>query len=285
MIRMPVITTALCLLLASMASAMAEESSHLVSGSLFAPGLISPGWIADHRQDYTNDRGAYAASCRTGAVVEELKALSQQVDHEEDLRHTARDQLLYAVVGGESTAKRLTDIAVNALGPLDNDITTIDGLLVRLSRLPDCDNATASPAPASKPPKQPPSQITAASLAAAPSPDPPPPLTASEPAVAASSAPASAKSDDSAPPSPDSNVFVVRFDSKVAGLTPTSIRTLNAALKALGEGHKVQIAIDGCEAGDSAPEDANCVERTRRLKRILSDDGLSQPADVIAKPR
>jgi hypothetical protein len=220
---------------------MAEESSHLVSGSLFAPGLIPPGWIADHRQDYTNDRDAYAASCRTGAVVEELKALSKQVDHAEDLRHTARAQLLYAVVGGESTAKRLTDIATNALGPLDNDITTIDGLLVRLSRLPDCDNATTNPA------KQP-SQTAAASLAT-PSPEPPPAIAASEPAVAASPMPASAKSDDSAPPSPDSDVFVVRFDSKVAGLTPSSIRTL----KALGKGHKVQIAIEGCEAGDSAP--------------------------------
>jgi hypothetical protein len=45
----------------------------------------------------------------------------------------------------------------------------------------------------------------------------------------------------------------------------------------------VQIAIEGCEAGDSAPEGADCVARTRRLKRILSDDGVSQPADVIAK--
>ena len=280
--RMPLIAILLCFLLASMASATAEESSHLVSGSLLAPGLIPPGWIADHLQDYTNNRGAYGASCRTDAVVAELQALSKQVDHEEDLRHTARGQLQYAVVGGESTAKRRTDIAINALGPLDKDIATIDGLLVRLSSLPDCDNATASPVPASNPLKEPPSQTVAASPAA-PSPEPPPPVTPAEPAVPALPTRPLANSDNSLSPSSDSDVFVVRFDAKLAGLTPTSIRTLHAALKALGEGHKVQIAIEGCEANDSAPEDADCLGRTRRLKRILSDDGVSHPADLIAK--
>jgi hypothetical protein len=282
--RMPLITILLCLLLASMASATAEESSHLVSGSLLAPGLIPPGWIADHLPDYTNNRGAYGASCRTDAVVGELQALSKQVDHEEDLRHTARGQLQYAVVGGESTAKRRTDLAINALGPLDKDIATIDGLLVRLSSLPDCDNATASPVPASQPPKEPPLQNVTASPAA-PSPEPLPPVTPAEPAVPALPTQPSANSDASVSPSPDSDIFVVvRFDPKMAGLTPTSIRTLNGALRALGEGRKVQIAIEGCEANDSAPEGGDCLERTRRLKRILSDDGIGHPADLIAKP-
>jgi len=286
MMRTRLIGTVLGVLMGLMASAMAEESSHLVSGSIFAPGLIPPGWIADHLQVYTSDRSAYAESCRTDAVVEELQTLSKQVDHEEDLRHTARNQLLHTVVTGESAAKRQTVIALNALAPLDDDIAVLDGLIVRLSSLPDCDDATASSAPASEPP---PSQTATANLVA-PSLDPPPTVIPAEPASAEpapAEPPASPPTprDDGAAPSSDSDDVVVRFDERMRGLTPSSIRTLDAALKALGEGHKVQIAIEGCKAGDGTPESADCSERTRRLKRILRDDGVSHPSELIVKPR
>jgi outer membrane protein OmpA-like peptidoglycan-associated protein len=234
----------------------------------------------EHLHDYTNSRDAYAASCRNDAVVGELRVLSKQLDHEEDLRHTARAQLLYAVVEGQSTAKQRTDIAINALGPLDNDVTTIDGLLVRLSSLPDCEGATASSGPAPQPSKQPPQ--TAAANPATPPPEPPPPVAPAEPAVADLPTSPSAKPDVSSSPSTDGDVFVVRFDNKLTGLTPSSIHTLKTALKALDEGHKVQIAIDGCEGGDNAAGGTVCAERTRRLKRILSDDGISHPADLLA---
>jgi outer membrane protein OmpA-like peptidoglycan-associated protein len=287
---MPLIIIVLCLLLGSMTPAIAEEPSRLVSGSLLAPGLMPPGWIADHLQDYTSGRGAYAASCRTDEVVGELQVLSKQLDHEEDLRHTARAQLLYAVVEGHSTAKQRTDIAVNALGPLDNDVTTIDGLLVRLSSLPDCDDATASN-PASETTKQPPSPTAASPTPAptstanlvAPSPEPPPAVTPpAPPAVADTSAPPLARPEVGGSPSTDGDVFVVRFNDQLTGLTPSSIHTLKTALKALDEGHKIQIAIRGCERGDKLAGGAVCAERTRRLKRILSDDGISRPADLLA---
>jgi outer membrane protein OmpA-like peptidoglycan-associated protein len=277
---MLLITIVLCFLLGSMASATAEEPSRLVSGSLLAPGLMPPGWIVEHLQDYTNSRDAYAASCRNDTVVGELKALSKQLDHEEDLRHTARAQLLYAVVGGQSTAKQRTDIAINALGPLDNDVTTIDGLLVRMSSLPDCADATAS-GPAPQPPTLPPSQ-TAVANPATPPPEPPPAVAPAEPAVAESPMPPPAKPDVSSSPATDGDVYVVRFDKQLTGLMPASIHILKKALKALDEGHKVQIAIDGCGGGDGAAADAVCAERTRRLKRILSDDGISHPADLLA---
>jgi hypothetical protein len=278
--QMPLFTIMLCLLLASTMSAMAEEPSRLVPGTVLAPDLLPPGWIAVHLQDYVNNRLAYAEPCRTDAVVDELQRLSKQVGHDQELSNTARARLQYAVVEGDSNAKRHTDIAIDALALLDKDIATIDGLSVRLSSLPDCDNATtASRAQVSGPREPPPSQ-TAAGSQATPSPEPPLTVALAEPAVAASPA---ARSDDTGPPATGGNVFVVRFDDKLTGLTPTSIRILGAALKALGAGHKVQIAIEGCDESDGVPEGAGCVERTRRLKRILSDDGVSHPADLIAR--
>jgi hypothetical protein len=262
--------------------ATAERPSHLIPGAVLAPDLPPPGWVAVHLQDYMNNRLAYAEPCRTAAVVDELQHLSKQVDHDQELGNTARAQLQYAVVQGYSSARRHTDTAIDTLALLDKDIATIDGLFVRLSSLPDCENATAaSPTPGPEPPNQPPQ--TAATSPAAPSSEPSPPVSPTERAVTAPST-SLAGSDDSVPQAQDDDVFVVRFDNKLTGLTPTSIRTLKGALKALSEGRKVQIAIEGCQASDSAPAGVVCLERTRRLKRILSDDGVSHPAELIAKP-
>jgi hypothetical protein len=427
------------LLLALAAPALAEEPSRLTTGAVLAPILVPPGWVAEHGDSWTRDRAAYAASCQTGEVTNELQYLAKLVDRDQDLRDTARAQLLHAVVEGNSSAKRHTDIAVDALTPLDNDITAIDRLLVKLIALPACGDATpaaetaaavpatpnapplpapeAAPspvAPAAEPPPaqataqataiptappvepeaapssasaapaaatpyelgtafhiralgarqptpaaptptptSPPQQATApqqpaptptapqqpvptpeplqqqaaapaapatpepqqqAAVSAAPAATPAPPQQPAptpepqqqaavsaapaatpaptpEPPQQQAAAPATAISVPTAPAGEkpaaprDGNLFVVRFDSKLPGLTPSGIRALDAALRASDAGRDVQIAIEGCQDPNSVPEGTDCAELTRRLKRILTESGVDHPADLIAKPR
>ena len=82
----------------------------------------------------------------------------------------------------------------------------------------------------------------------------------------------------------DDNVFVVRFDSKLPGLTPTGMRALDAALSADDAGLNVRIAIKGCDSGDSAPNGVDCAQLIRWLKRILVNSGVHHPAKLIANP-
>jgi hypothetical protein len=82
----------------------------------------------------------------------------------------------------------------------------------------------------------------------------------------------------------DDNVFVVRFDSELPGLTPTGLRALDAALKANDAGLNVRIAINGCDSGDSAPTGVDCAQLIRWLKRILVNRGVNHPAKLIANP-
>jgi hypothetical protein len=138
---------------------------------------------------------------------------------------------------------------------------------------------------------QPPPEATKPPVAAPPpaASDPSPTVAsvppATEPAPPAApvpeAAPAPATEKPAAGP-PGGDVFVVRFDNKLPGLTPTGLRALNAALRAAHGGHKVQIAIDGCRSGDTAPTGVDCAELTRRLKWILTDRGVHHPADLIA---
>jgi hypothetical protein len=78
------------------------------------------------------------------------------------------------------------------------------------------------------------------------------------------------------------SVFVVRFDSKLPDLTPSGIRALEAALRAAHAGHRVQIAIEGCTSGDNMASHVDCAKLVRRLKGILADSGVHQPAALIA---
>jgi hypothetical protein len=83
---------------------------------------------------------------------------------------------------------------------------------------------------------------------------------------------------------PPNDVFVVRFDSKLPGLTPSGLRALNAALRAADKGRKIWIEIDGCADHDNIPTDIDCAALARGLKRILAGRGVDHPADLIANP-
>jgi hypothetical protein len=139
------------------------------------------------------------------------------------------------------------------------------------------------PAAAAVPPAQAPAEAAVSNEAPAAAPQSPPPAPPEPEQTAV--APAAAAPEKSAPAARGKNVYVVRFDSKLPGLTPTGVRALNAALRALDEGREVQIAIEGCETRDSVPEGADCAARVRRLKRMLTERGVDYPDELIAKPR
>jgi len=80
---------------------------------------------------------------------------------------------------------------------------------------------------------------------------------------------------------PSNEVFVVRFDSKLPGLTPTGLRVLDAALRASRASRDVRISIEGCDRRDNAPNGVDCAALTHRLKRILADRGIHQPDALI----
>lgn len=279
--RVSVVAEAVGLLVALVLPAFAEEpTSHLSRGAVLAPGLAPPGWVADHLASWVYEHPAYAASCRTDEVVVQLEYLEKLVERDQDLRDTVRAQLLHAVVDGNSSAKRHTDVAVDALTPLDSDITAIDRLLVKLTALPACSSAAAAPdmqaaavSPPAIDPPQPPAVVTAVPAPQAPTVDTMTPIL---PAPSVEKPVAAA---------PGGDVVVVRFDSSMRGLTPLSVRRLDTAVAAARDGHKVKIAIDGCETRDAAPDGVDCAERSRRLKRMLVDRDVKHPGDLIAEPR
>jgi hypothetical protein len=115
---------------------------------------------------------------------------------------------------------------------------------------------------------------------------PPLPATTREAEPAASTTPTPISEPPAAKPAvgPRDDVYRVRFDSKAIGLTPTGLRALEAALRAHDTGHKVRIAIEGCEAGEIPAAGGDCADLIRRLKWILADRGVEHPAALIANP-
>jgi hypothetical protein len=112
-----------------------------------------------------------------------------------------------------------------------------------------------------------------------------PPITEQVPiAVASAEVPQVHATEKPAAALRDDNVFVVRFDSELPGLTPTGLRALDAALRANDAGLNVRIAIKGCDSGDSAPNGVDCAQLIRWLKRILVNSGVDHPAKLIANP-
>jgi hypothetical protein len=152
---------------------------------------------------------------------------------------------------------------------------------------------SALPVPAMVPPRPPPPLVVGLrQLDDKRPPDEPTTLLVAAPPVAASAAEAPAsfavvtvpQALAAAKPAaaPRDDVFVVRFDSKLPGLTPSGLRALDAALRAADKGRKVRIQIDGCEDHDSMPTGIDCEVLTRRLKWILADRGVDHPAHLTA---
>jgi hypothetical protein len=136
---------------------------------------------------------------------------------------------------------------------LRNDIAATDGLVAQLQGLPAC-----SPA--------------AGSTAAAAAPAAPETSTATSPPTASAAA----------KPAPDTaQTVTLRFDDKVFGLTPLSIRAFNKTVDAIHDGAEVRLAIDGCDASADFSKDSPCAKRVASVKRLLAEKGITDPKRVL----
>jgi len=79
--------------------------------------------------------------------------------------------------------------------------------------------------------------------------------------------------------------IVIRFDNRVAALTPSGIRAFDSAVNALRAGKTVQLAIDGCEPGADFSNGSPCARRLATLKQMLADNGIRNAKQLLAEIR
>jgi hypothetical protein len=136
-------------------------------------------------------------------------------------------------------------------------------------------NPAPSPVAASAPSPAPGGQETSPAPAASP-PEPQSVAPADPPAAAKVAAP-------SAPEASPVQHFTIRFDDRLAALTPPSIQTLDAAVTAAGGGAAVTIDIDGCPA--MADSSSLCARRVSSLVQLLAQRGVANPKRLLAGNR
>jgi len=82
-------------------------------------------------------------------------------------------------------------------------------------------------------------------------------------------------------PTGETERFTIRFDDKMAALTPTGIKALEAAAAALREGRLVEIAIEGCGADADMSRDSACRRRAGSVRQLLALRGVKPPHHLI----
>jgi opacity protein-like surface antigen len=70
--------------------------------------------------------------------------------------------------------------------------------------------------------------------------------------------------------------FTIRFDERLAALTPLGIRALDQAVGAIRAGQRVEIAIEGCGADGPA-----CARRAIAVRQLLAERGVSAPRRFV----
>jgi hypothetical protein len=109
---------------------------------------------------------------------------------------------------------------------------------------------------------------------------------AAEPSPPVSTAPPVAQ----APPAnatetADRDRIVIRFDNRVAALTPSGIRAFDGAVNALRAGKTVQLTIEGCEPGADFTNGSPCARRLATLKQMLADNGIRDAKKLLTEIR
>jgi hypothetical protein len=245
------------------------QNSTLVVNPVFARDMPVPGWIGDHRDAWVGEHPVYRASCETAEVIKEIRFLNRVIAYDEYLL-----SLAVSSDADNPTTERLASVAKQSAGNLRRDITTADALVAQLRLLPSCDDVKAVGVP--------PAQAMQATTGAAPparsSAEPAPPLQ-----TVVSPAPPLAKAapDVALEPAPSDRV-VIRFDNRVAALTPSGIRAFDQAVTALRTGKRVQLAIDGCEPGADFANGSSCARRLATLKQMLVDNGVRDVKRALA---
>ena len=283
--------------LAEIAASPAALAQNLVANPALVRDLPPPGWLADRRAEWTAHHPVYQATCRTPDVASETEFLNRIV---------GRDEMLLNLAGhppeGNSAVAREAQLANRDMGTLRNDIVVADGLVAQLQALPACGAAAAAapaapatPAPAAATPSSeaattpapapaPQPAVATPPPSASPPPAPPTPAAAApaaapapEPAVATPPPPAAAPAAAKPPASDGAGTVTLRFDDKLAALTPLSVRAFAQAVEAVRAGKPVRLAIDGCAAGADFAMGSACGERLRSLETMLKDNGVRNP--------
>lgn len=258
------------------------QNSALVVNPAFSREMPVPGWIGDHRDAWTRGHPVYRASCQSPEVMAEVRFLNRVIAYDEYLL-----SLTTSSDPDNPAMDRLATVAKQSAASLRRDITTVDALVAQLRLLPGCDDGKSERAAKVSLPAQPLRDTTG------PSPASPRETTESsstslrpsdEPPAAA--APPAAKS----PPgnvtdSADTGQIVIRFDNRLAALTPSGIRAFDGAVNALRAGKTVQLAIDGCEPGADFTNGSPCARRLATLKQMLADNGIRDAKKLLGESR
>lgn len=230
-------------------------AQNLVANPLLLRDLPPPGWIANRRADWIAHHSVYQATCRTADVAKEVVFLNRVVGRDETLLNLAGNP-----PQGNSPAAREAQLAKREMGLLRNDIAAADQLVALLQALPDCSPGATEATPAKE--------------AAAPGPAPEPaPSAAAPPPAAAIAKPAAPEA---------AQVTILRYDDKVAALTPRSVRAFEQAVEAIRAGKQVNLAIDGCGSGADLSTGSVCGERLRSLRVLLKKNGVRDPKRFVA---
>jgi hypothetical protein len=273
-----------------LAGAARPHAQNLVTNPALARDLPPPGWIGDHREAWMKQHPVYASTCETNEVTREIRFLNRTLAYDEYLL-----SLTNQPDSGNPAAPNLAQAARASMGTLRHDIGVIDALVAQLQLLPPCNGSPAPPATkaaAIAPEPTPPAQTSAqsgteplpqaaaepATTASAKTAEPAPP----EPAAAAASTPP-AQTAAAPPASPAaSDRLVIRFDDKVAALTPSGIRAFNEAVAGAKSGRPVQLAIEGCDASADFSRGSACARRLYSLENRLESAGVKNPRRLFA---
>lgn len=249
--------------LAQMSLPPAALAQNLVANPALARDLPPPGWIVDRRADWVAEHPVYKAACRNAEVSGEIAFLNKVI---------GRDESLLVLAGHpaqtDPALARMAILAQHDMELLRRDIAAISGLITQLQALPACGEATAAAA------------ATAPAVPRAAEPKPPPAATeAVTPPPAAAQPAAAAQAGDAPAP------LVIRFDDRVAALTPSGIRAFKAAVKAVHSGKAVQLMIDGCAGSADFSKDSPCARRLATLEHRLAEEGVKDPKSLFGDLR
>ena len=227
--------------------------------------LPQPGWLADHSDEWVREHPIYQATCLSPDATKEIQFLNQLITHDEYLL-----SLSNAPDADNSASDKPTLTARQSMPNLRGDIRVADGLAARLQLLPNCQQA-----PRATVVKLPSRPIQGASERT------PAPADGSRPA--APSAPPTA----AASPAPEdaTDRLVIRFDGRVAALTPSGIRAFNKAVAAARAGETVKLTIGDCEAGADFSNGSVCARRLYSLENRLKEAGVKDPRALFGDPR
>jgi hypothetical protein len=244
----------------------APAGDNLAVNPKLARPLPPPGWIAEHRRAWVKQHEVYKSTCQNPEVTDEIHFLNRLVGFDGYLLNVTQSYMQSAADENGAAAVQHVNLASSNIGALRKDIKAADDLASQLQALPPCKPAEAPVAiPAAAATR--PDRVTPAA----------PDANLAEPSAGKVAA--------ATPVAGSPQRAVIRFDNHIAALTPTGIRTFDAAVDAVRAGKKLQFAIEGCEDGADYSAGSPCERRLQALIELLAENGVRDPRRLFADLR